>query len=253
MATTIFISIALLVVCWGIPTPNDVNNFLHGQVLCSAMNFSQKNYIYLFQGLASHIDRFVEEEVEVRHIPHLSNDLRSLGFVTIGSRQRIRSAATAWVPQVICLCSFYRNVMCWKKFSTNTTMCSSSREKYDTRKVLFMFLHIGRQTRPAREREFLWIALIFRKKCASSAMNQLKNLYHTTWTCRNQIPAEKTTRKRVKLQMWTRKMERERKCELIWCSNVTWQYAFSSGRWFKIIFHTKCTRGRIDLFVCFFS
>ena len=113
MATTIFISIALLVVCWGIPTPDDVTNFLRGQVLCSAMNFSQKNNIFLFQGLASHIDRFVEEEVEVRHIPHLSNgDLRSLGFVTIGSRQRIRSAATAWVPQVICLCSFYRNVMC---------------------------------------------------------------------------------------------------------------------------------------------
>ena len=112
MATTIFISIALLVVCWGIPTPDDVTNFLRGQVLCSAMNFSQKNNIFLFQGLASHIDRFVEEEVEVRHIPHLSNgDLRSLGFVTIGSRQRIRSAATAWVPQVICLCSFYSHVL----------------------------------------------------------------------------------------------------------------------------------------------
>ena len=63
------------------------------------MNFSQKNNIYLFQGLASHIDRFVEEEVEVRHIPHLSNDLRSLGFVTIGSRQRIPSAATALIQR----------------------------------------------------------------------------------------------------------------------------------------------------------
>ena len=63
--------------------------------------FFTKNNIFLFQGLASNIDRFVEEEVEVRHIPHLSDgDLRSLGFVTIGSRQRIRSAATAWVPQV---------------------------------------------------------------------------------------------------------------------------------------------------------
>ena len=75
------------------------------------MHFSQKN-IFLFQGLASNIDRFVEEEVEVRHIPHLSDgDLRSLGIVTIGSRQRIRSAATAWVPQVICLCSFDSHVL----------------------------------------------------------------------------------------------------------------------------------------------
>ena len=100
MKTTIFISIALLAVCWGIPNP-DLTNFLRGQ-----------NNIFLFQGLASHIDRFVEEEVEVRHIPHLSDgDLRSLGFVTIGSRQRIRSAATAWVPQVICLCSSDSHVL----------------------------------------------------------------------------------------------------------------------------------------------
>ena len=77
MTTTIFISIALLVVCWGIHNHDDVTNFLR------------------------HIDRFVEEEVEVRHIPHLSDgDLRSLGFLTIRSRQRIRSAATSWVPQV---------------------------------------------------------------------------------------------------------------------------------------------------------
>ena len=111
MTTTIFISIALLVVCWGIPNHDDVTNFLRGQVLCSAMHFSQKN-IFLFQGLASHIDRFVEEEVEVRHIPHLSDgDPRSLGFVNIGSRQHIRSAVTAWVPQVICLCSFDSHVL----------------------------------------------------------------------------------------------------------------------------------------------
>ena len=98
MTKTIFISIALLVVCWGIPNPNNVTNFLRGQVLCSAINFSQKSNIFLFQGLANHIDGFVEEEVEVRHIPHLSDgDLRSLGSVTIGSCQRICSTATAWV------------------------------------------------------------------------------------------------------------------------------------------------------------
>ena len=77
MTKTIFISIALLVVCWGIPNHDDVTNFHRAQVLCSAMNFSQKNNIFLFQGLANHIDGFVEEEVEVRHISHLSNgDLR---------------------------------------------------------------------------------------------------------------------------------------------------------------------------------
>ena len=80
-----------------------------GAVFCYA--FFTKN-IFLFQGLASHIDRFVEEEVEVRHIPHLSDgDLRSLGFLTIGSCQRIRSSTTAWVPQVICLCSFHSHVL----------------------------------------------------------------------------------------------------------------------------------------------
>ena len=71
-----------------------------------------KNGIFLFQGLASQVDKFVEEEVEVRQIPHLSDgDLRSLGFVTICSRQCLRSAAAAWVPQVICLCSFDCHVL----------------------------------------------------------------------------------------------------------------------------------------------
>ena len=107
--------------------------------------FHTKNSIFLFQGLASQVDKFVEEEVEVRQIPHLSDgDLRSLGFVTISSRQRLRSAAAAWVPQVICLCSFDCHVL-KKKFSTNTTICScvSSREKWyecDARKYLLVFL-----------------------------------------------------------------------------------------------------------------
>ena len=112
---------------------------------CVLLWIFHKNNIFLFQGLASHIDKFVEEEVEVRHIPQLSDvDLRSLGFLTIGSRQRIRSAATAWVPQVICLCSFDSHV--FSKLSTNTTICSSFWEKYDTRKVILMFLHIGCQS-----------------------------------------------------------------------------------------------------------
>ena len=76
-------------------------------------------------------------------------------------------------------------------------------------------------------------------------MNRLKNLYHTT--CRNRILEEKTTGKRVKLQMWTRKMERERYCELIWCSNVIWFL-----RWSLIQNHFphKMHKRRIDLFVC---
>ena len=79
---------------------------------CVLLWIFHKNNIFLFQGLASHIDKFVEEEVEVRHIPQLSDvDLRSLGFLTIGSRQQIRSAATSWVPQVICLCSFDSHVL----------------------------------------------------------------------------------------------------------------------------------------------
>ena len=74
--------------------------------------FHTKNSIFLFQGLASQVDKFVEEEVEVRQIPHISDgNLRTLGFVTIGSRQRLRSAAAAWVPQVICLCSFDCHVL----------------------------------------------------------------------------------------------------------------------------------------------
>ena len=50
MKTTIFISIALLAVCWGIPNP-DLTNFLRGQVLCSAMNFSQKIIYFSFRAL----------------------------------------------------------------------------------------------------------------------------------------------------------------------------------------------------------
>ena len=79
---------------------------------CVLLWIFHKYDIFLFQSLASHFDRFVEEEVEVRHIPHLSDgDLKSLGSVTIGSRQRICSAATAWVPQVIRLCSFDSHVL----------------------------------------------------------------------------------------------------------------------------------------------
>ena len=60
-------------VCWGIPNHDEVTNFL-----CVLLWIFHKNNIFLFQGLASHIDKFVEEEVEVRHIPQLSDvDLSS--------------------------------------------------------------------------------------------------------------------------------------------------------------------------------
>ena len=58
-------------------------------------------------------------------------------------------------------------------------------------------------------------------------MSRLKNLYHTT--CRNLILAE----------MSTRKMERERYCELIWCSNVTW---FISWTLIQNHFPHRCRR-----------
>ena len=170
MTKTIFISIALLVVCWGIPNHDDVTNFLRGQVLCSAMHFSQKN-IFLFQGLASHIDRFVEEEVEVRHIPHLSDgDLRSLGFLTIGSRQRIRSAATSWVPQVICLCSFDSHVLKKVLYKYNVMFFFSRRNWYQ-KTLIYVSSHKSPIQTPQRCRR-----------------GQMLN----------------------KLQMWTRKKERER-------------------------------------------
>ena len=142
MTTTIFISIALLVVCWGIPN----TNFLCGHVLCSAINFSQKIISFSF----SHMDRFVEEEVEVRHIPHLSDgNLRSLCFVTIGSGQRIRSAATAWVPQVICLCSFDSHVL---------------------KKVLYKQSCKNVPTVPTSQCYFFWPVLIFGKSTRKTVL-----------------------------------------------------------------------------------
>ena len=223
-------------VSWGIPNHDDVTNFLRAQVLCSAMNFSQKNNIFLFQGLASHIDRFVEEEVEVRHIPHLSNgDLRSLGFVTIGSRQRIRSAATAWVPQVICLCSSDSHVL---------------------KKVLYKYNDM-----------FFFSREIWYQK-SHTYVSSHRSLIHTPRRSRRGWRLNK-------LQMWMRKKERERSCESVWCLEIMCIFSPESiekslphnlqepnsrgednreehespdvneedGRWFKIIFHTKCTSG----------
>ena len=79
-------------------------------------------------------------------------------------------------------------------------------------------------------------------------MSRLKNLYHTT--CRNWILEENTTGKSVKLQMWTRKMERERYCELIECNMVI---CFFSWSLIQNHFPHKMHKGRIDWFVCFFS
>ena len=71
-------------------------------------------------------------------------------------------------------------------------------------------------------------------------MSRLKNLYHTT--CRNRILEEKTTGKSVKLQMWTRKMERERYCELIECNMVICFFS-----WSLIQNHFPHKMHRIDL------
>ena len=210
MTTTIFISIALLVVCWGIHNHDDVTNFLR------------------------HIDRFVEEEVEVRHIPHLSDgDLRSLGFLTIGSRQRIRSAATAWVPQVICLCSFDSHVL-KKVLNKYNDMFFFSWEIWYKKSFIYVSFHRSPIQTPRRCRRMLNKLQRTRKKerarsceldwyleimCIFSHESIEKSWPHNL---QDRILAEKSTGKRARLQMSTRKMERERYCELIWCSNVTW-------------------------------
>ena len=122
---------------------------------CVLLWIFHKNNIFLFQGLASHIDRFVEEEVEVRHIPHLSDgDLRSLGFLTIGSRQRIRSAATAWVPQVICLCSFDSHVL-KKVLNKYNDMFFFSREIWYKKSFIYVSFHRSPIQTPRRCRRML--------------------------------------------------------------------------------------------------
>ena len=148
---------------------------------CVLLWIFHKNNIFLFQGLASHIDKFVEEEVEVRHIPQLSDvDLRSLGFLTIGSRQQIRSAATSWVPQVICLCSFDSHVLKKVLYKYND-MFFFSREIWYQKSLIYISLH--------------------------------RLPIQTPWRYRR-------GRMLNKLQMWTRKRERERSCESVWCLEI---------------------------------
>ena len=71
-------------------------------------------------------------------------------------------------------------------------------------------------------------------------MSRLKNLDHTT--CRNRILAEKSTGRRARLQMSTRKMERERYCELIECNMVIGFFS-----WSLIQNHFPHKMHRIDL------
>ena len=124
---------------------------------CVLLWIFHKNNIFLFQGLASHIDKFVEEEVDVRHIPQLSDgDLRSLGFLTIGSRQQIRSAATSWVPQVICLCSFHSHVL-KKVLNKYNDMFFFSWEIWYKKSFIYVSFHRSPVQTPWR-----WIGLIFR-------------------------------------------------------------------------------------------
>ena len=145
MTKTIFISIALLVVCWGIPNPEMSPTSFVARCCVLLWIFHKKWYISLSGPCQLH--RQIEEEVEVRHIPHLiDGDPRSLGFVNIGSRQHIRSAATAWVPQVICLCSFDSHVLKKVLYKYNDVFFFS-REIWYQKTYLLMFLHIGRQSR----------------------------------------------------------------------------------------------------------
>ena len=58
--------------------------------------------------------QFVEEEIEVRQIPSLPDQvLADLGVRTVGARLRLRSAASQWVPnQVISFLSRQDLLLC---------------------------------------------------------------------------------------------------------------------------------------------
>ena len=52
------------------------------------------------QGLQELSAGFVSEEIEVRHLPSIpDNLLEQLGITTMGARLNLRSAATAWLTQ----------------------------------------------------------------------------------------------------------------------------------------------------------
>ena len=146
------------------------------------------------------------------------------------------------------------------------TWRSSTWEKYDTRKLILMFLHIGRQSRfqtpqrcrrgqmlnklqmwtrkKERERccELVWclkIMCIFSHEPIEKSSPQ--NLQEpNSWGKDNREKSEK--------KMWMRTMEREGYCELIWCSNVTW---FLSWSLIKNHFSNKMlTRGIVWVLKC---
>ena len=156
-------------VCWGIPNHDDVTNFLRGQVLCSAMNFSQKLYLSLSGPCQPH-----------RQI----------------CRRRSRGSphpTTEW-------CWLKKSWLSYHRISPANTFC---RHFLGPTGDLFVLIW-----QPCVEKSSLQIqryVLLLARNMIQEKSCLCFYLYHTT--CRNRILAEKTTRK----------MERERYCELIWC------------------------------------
>ena len=83
---------------------NSVVEFL--VVSCHAA-FEETSRFLTDNGLGHVSQQFVEEEIEVRQIPSLPDQvLADLGVRTVGARLRLRSAASQWVPnQVISILS----------------------------------------------------------------------------------------------------------------------------------------------------
>ena len=66
--------------------------------VCSAVVNEETSRFLNGNGFENLEPRFLDEEIEVRHIPGLPDNLLvDLGVRTIGARLRIRSAATQWL------------------------------------------------------------------------------------------------------------------------------------------------------------
>ena len=145
MTSTIFISIALLVVCWGIPN----TNFLCGHVLCSAMNFSQKKLYISLSGPCQ---------------PHVQ-------ICRGRSRGPPHSPPKWWQPRKSCLCHHRispvhtlrshclgptgdLSVLIWQpcveKSSLQIQRCVLLERNMIPENSYLCFFHIDRQSRPPR-------------------------------------------------------------------------------------------------------
>ena len=73
--------------------------------VCSAVVNEETSRFLNGNGFENLEPRFLDEEIEVRHIPGLPDNLLvDLGVRTIGARLRIRSAATQWLEAQVFVC-----------------------------------------------------------------------------------------------------------------------------------------------------